>query len=268
MSRTVTFFRGITLMALVAVGAWWGHEHAVAAELSARRAALHESRREWIRLRAERDHRREAQATFSVSVDSIRGRAPEQGARPPLARMEAKSLEEGTWTPAAAWKNEGRSTPQSAVATLLWAAAGGDLTTLQTTLEFDEATRAEARAWFDTLPPVTRALYAGPEDLVASVTIKNINPASAQLSWFHLTDAEHAIVGVQLVAPELSLPRAESGMADFAAPSPAKADIVPHSLTVLNLRRSASGWRVVVPATAIARVGQSLHAPSLDQARP
>lgn len=78
--------------------------------------------------------------------------------------------------------DEGRSTPRSTIATLLWPAAGGDLAAFQNAIEFDDAARAAARAWFETLPPATRSLYATPEDLVASATIKNIPATTAQLS--------------------------------------------------------------------------------------
>lgn len=112
------------------------------------------------------------------------------------------------------------------------AAAGGDLATLKSALVFDDAPHAKARAWFETLPPATRSLYATPEDLVASVTIKNIPLTAAQLSWFHQTDAEHAVVGVLLAAP--------------ATPDSASAPVLEPAAPVRHLRlpiKIPTAWR-------------------------
>ncbi len=53
------------------------------------------------------------------------------------------SLRPGTWTPAAAWKNQGQATPEAAVETMLWAAAGGDLSALKNTLALAPDARVE-----------------------------------------------------------------------------------------------------------------------------
>ena len=176
------------------------------------------------------------------------------------APIRSEPFRVGEWTPIAAWENEGRSTPRSTIATLLWAAAGGDLVMLKTALEFDDATRAKAREWFDTLPPATRTLYATPEDLIASVTIKNIPQTAAQLSWFHQSDAEHAVVGVLLETPEAPVSESDEILepAQEGAP-PSLANQNPNRMAVLNLRRSVSGWRVVVPAAAIDRIANELN---------
>ena len=263
--RTSTYFRLLLLAAMVVATAIWFHERAVATELQSRFAALRQQEQRLSSLNAERDRLREQ----LLAAASQTSRAPTAVADPELRRVEAPVrpavFAVGEWTPAAAWKNEGRSTPRSTIATLLWAAVGGDLAAIQKVLEFDDATRAKARAWFETLPPATRSLYVTPENLVASVTIRNIPPTTAQLSWFPQTDAEHAIVGVMLAAPGLSV----SEPTPIIDPSvggtpPALAKHNANRLAVLALHRTSAGWRVVVPAAAIERMAEALSVATLD----
>jgi hypothetical protein len=164
----------------------------------------------------------------------------------------------GEWTPAEAWRNEGLATPRAAVATLLWAAIGGDIPALQSVLEFDDATRAKAQAWLETLPAATRSLYATPEDLVASVTIKNIAPTAAQVSWFHQSDDEHAVVAVLVAGPAAAAPAPVAIKLADGNTAPSLVKDSTNQLAVLNLRRTPGGWRVIVPTAAIDRMAKVL----------
>ena len=258
--RTSLVFRWFLLAVMGVVVAIWLHERVIATELSGRLAALQRQEQQLSGLRAERD-RRCGEILVAMARTSSAPAAPADRAADAPVVPEAWAT--GEWTPVAAWKNEGRSTPRATVATLLWAAAGGDLAAVQTVLEFDDATRAKARAWFESLPPATRSLYATPEDLVAGVTTRNIPPTAAQLSWFRQTDDEHAIVGVMLAASGSSVldPALVTEAANPSEP-PSFAKPNPNPLAVLALHRTPAGWRVIVPGTAIDRMAKLLGAPA------
>ena len=263
--RTSTVFRLLQLAAMVVVVALWFHERAVATELQTRFAALRKQEQHLAGLSTERDRLREqlhaaVQQTSGASAAST-NRESSRAAVPVMPVEFAV----GEWTPVAAWKNEGRSTPRSTISSLLWAAAGGDLAAIQKVLEFDDATRAKARAWFETLPPATRSHYVTPENLVASVTIRNIPPTTAQLSWFHQTDAEHAIVGIMLVAPMSPVPASDAILEPAVAGAPPSlANHNANRLAVLTLHRTPAGWRVVVPVAAVDHLAKFLGAPTTN----
>lgn len=258
--RTSTFFRLLSLATLVGATAIWFHERATVATLQVRLAALRKQEQHLASLSAERDRLREqrlaAESRANVAATTDSNREPPHSD----ASVIPAAFAIGEWTPLSAWKNEGRSTPRSTISTLLWAAAGGDLSTFQNTLEFDDASRVQAQAWLDTLPPETRALYATPEDLVASVSMGNITPTAAQLSWFHQTDADHAIVGLMLAAPTSSAPEPAPTIVPATAnepPSLAKQN--PNQVAMLTLHSTSLGWRVTVPAAAIGQMAKKLR---------
>jgi hypothetical protein len=258
--RASALFQWLSLAASLAAVAIWFHERAIASDLQSRSEALGQQEGHLSRLRADRDRLREqllAAATESSAVPDVAiEREPGRSAVPAVPARFAT----GEWTPATDWANEGRATPRSTLSTLLWAAAGGDLAALQTVLEFDEATRLKAQGWLNSLPPATRSLYATPEDLVASVTIKNIAPTAAQLTWFHQPDADHAIVGVLLAGAVSPVP-APTPVVEPAAGGapPSLVSQNPNQLAVLNLRRTPDGWRVIVPLAAIDRMAKVLR---------
>lgn len=263
--RASTGFRLASLAAMVVVGAIWFHERTTAAELTNRLAALHRQAGKLPGLQAEREQLREQLATAGSIAEEAPAATGNSEAHRAEAPVESTVFVMGEWTPATAWQNEGRSTPLATMATLLWAAAGGDLATLKTALLFNDEARAKALALFDTLPPVTRSLYATPEDFVASATIKNIPLTTAQLSWFHQTDADQAIIGVQLAARESRVEASAPSLEPAAVGAPPiLVDQNRNRLTVLTLRRLSDGWRVVVPATAIDRIASELRAPPAE----
>lgn len=258
-----TIFKFVSFAVIIAVLGFWFHERAIAVELENQLADLRQQEKQLSDLRAERDRLSERLLAVSPRASDVSSLTAE---RDPIEdSVNSEALELGEWTPVSAWKNEGRSTPHATMATFLWAAAGGDLATLQAALEFDDVTRAKALALFNSLPPETRSLYATPEELVASVTIKNIPQTSAQLSWFHQTDPEHATIGVMLAAPESIAAESDSVLEpEVANGPPSLANQNPNRLAVLVLRRSTSGWRVVVPVAAIDRIAKEFHSPAID----
>lgn len=259
--RASRVFQLLVLAALVATFALAYRERVTAAALAGRLAALRRQEQQLTGLRAEHDHLRE-----QILAAAARSRRNSTASLEREAAVPAPvpAWSPGEWRPAAAWSNEGRSTPGATVATLLWAAVGGDLAAMQTVLEFDDATRAKARAWFDSLPPATRSLYASPEDLVASVTIRNIPATTAQLNWLRQTDPEHTIVGLLLTGPATPAPESAQ-IADPAgsAPPPSAVGQSKNQLAVLDLHGTPDGWRVIVPATAVDRMAKLLSAPAV-----
>jgi hypothetical protein len=79
------------------------------------------------------------------------------------------------------------------------------------------------------------------------------------------TDAEHATVGVMLSAPKIATDKSHEIMEALVPNAPPQlANYNPNPLAVLSLRRSADGWRVVVPPAAIDRIAAELRAPVSD----
>ncbi len=80
--------------------------------------------------------------------------------------------------PAADWKNAGRATPSAAVETVLWGAAGGDIESVGSAIEFTASAREKAQAMFDRLPEESRAKYGSPENLMALLLAKDVDKVS------------------------------------------------------------------------------------------
>jgi len=252
-----------SLAVVVAVGAIWMKSRATAVDLQARLAALATLRCNTARaLEQERDHLRAAlaEANRRRQTDAVATTpAPPLPVPPPAV---APSLALGEWSSLRERRNEGQSTPRGTIATLLWAAAGGDVAAMTSLIAYDEAGRKQAQALFDTLPPAARQAFPTPEALVAGLTIKAVPDSAAQLTWFHQRDADHATVGLLLRTSEQSAP------AEIRA-LPAEGNLPPTldnpgaaQLTVLSLQLSAQGWQVIIPAAAIERLARQYQAPA------
>ena len=245
--------------AVVAVGVIWQRERAAARALQVRFAALAQQEQKLAQLQADRDR-------LQREIQEIAPPAPPEPATPtpapiPVELPAPPAWTVGEWTPANTWRNAGRVTPQATATTLLWAAANGDVATVRELFQFGEDTRTKARAWFDSLPLAARAAYATPEDLVAGVTLAQISPERAQLSWLHETDTERAIVGLLVSRPETATPAAPPAITPATGNlPPALEERAHYSVVVLNLQRGSDGWRVQVPADAIDNLTRRLRA--------
>lgn len=245
-------------------GGLWRHESAARAELQVRTEALAREQRELARLQAERDHMRDELRATETSGGNFSA-APAMPS--PSAPAVVPGWKSGEWTEATAWNNEGRATPRAAMATLLWAAAGGDLPAMRDVLLFDEATLAKARALFDSLSVASRLQYRTPEELVAGVTLGSIAPTRAQVSWLHQTDDNRAIVGMLLANPKVSGSPAKTltyQPAEGGAPPGFRQSRSAYSVVVLNLQRAPDGWRIKVPAAAIDGMARWLRQPDVE----
>lgn len=157
---------------------------------------------------------------------------------PPEPRADpSQPYEFGRNLRAEQWQNRGFATPENALETVLWSAAGGELDGLKAALQFDAASRAEAEAVLAGLPAATRANYQTPEGLVTlfiagdaplgSLTVlsrQDTGPTTA-LAYAALTDSGGAIRQV-----------------------------------CLSFVRDGDRWRLVVPANAVSKVAQRVLA--------
>lgn len=136
--------------------------------------------------------------------------------------------------PADAWKNAGQATPQTALETALWAAKMGDINVLADTIVLDERARAKAQLLLASLPDATRAQYTTPEQLVASLTARDVPLTSMRVAGV-IAGADDTQLIVNLPTPEQ-----------------------PERITKLALHRYADGWRLKVPESAVDKYSQTL----------
>lgn len=255
-------------LALCVVAFAWIAVRAKGARLEAELLAARDQQRELtqlnaenVRLRAQAPDPSRINAAHRVLVEAA-GLQKEINQREEAPRPAPFAL--GEWTPAAAWSNRGVATSRSAVETALWAAAGGDIATFSSVLEFDELARAKANDLLAKLPSASRQTFPNAESLIASVTMGRIPLAEAQIAWFHAIDNDHASVAVLLhgadaLASTNALPPS-SANEDPANVPPMGRNNPATRLATLSLHRSESGWRLMVPASAIDRMARELLA--------
>jgi hypothetical protein len=255
----------LTLVLLVAgaiIGTGWLEGRATAARLQDEHAELRRRHSELLRLQADHERLRrtllEAMQRASLrEAEVARASPPAPVEEPPI--VASAGLVPGEWAASRTWANRGQVTAPAAVETALWAAAGGDVSSLVGLLELDEGTRKKAADLLAKLPIEARSTFGSPEQLIAIATMKNIPVTEAQVTWFNEVDADHAVVGLLLGDAEDD-PAAESSRSPIAggveAP-PALAEGQASKLAYLTLRRGDSGgWRLVVPASAVDRIAR------------
>lgn len=260
----------LTLVLLAAgavIGAGWLEGQATAARLQDEHAALRRRHGELLRLQA--DHER-LRRSFLEAMQRASLREAEAARTLPPAPVESPAvaspgLVQGEWAASNTWTNRGQATAPAAVETALWAAAGGDVSALATLLDLDEATRKKAADLLARLPADARSAFGSPEQMIAIATVKNIPVTEAQVTWFNEVDADHAVVGLLMGSAEDGV-AAEStrGQTEGAGAPPMLSDQRLSKLSYLTLRRAPSGWRLMVPAAAVERIGQELGAPGKE----
>jgi hypothetical protein len=255
----------LSIIALITVSLGWLAARAKGARLNADLLAARDRQRELATLQAE-NARLHAQTPDASRVSAANRVIAEVAAlQHEITRREEAPrpapFSTGEWTSAAAWSNRGMQTPRAALETALWAAAGGDVGGFLSVLEIDEAARAKANELLAKLPPESRHAFPNAESLVASVTLGRIPLAEAQIAWFHAIDDDHANAALLLHGAE-NLPPASirpPGVDDDPTNAPPTSrENSGTRLTTLSLHRSNSGWRLVVPAPAIDRMGRDL----------
>jgi hypothetical protein len=130
--------------------------------------------------------------------------------------------------PAGAWKNVGRGTPAATLETALWAAAGGEVDQLASTLELDRGGKQMIEARFRALPLVSQEEYGPPERLAAYFTTKDVPLGTMEILEQKRTGPDDATMVVRLQAPD--------GKSKDVA---------------LALHQGDDGWRLKVPVAAM-----------------
>lgn len=140
--------------------------------------------------------------------------------------------------PASEWKNVGRATPEAAVETALWAAAGGDLDVLVGTLGFDVVARAKMESLFNGLPDAARSQYSSPEHLVALLLAKDVPPESTmQVTGEDVSTDHPTYTSLHLQLQPVTGPT--------------------KSVTLI-MQQQDGGWKVMVPANVVDKFGNAL----------
>lgn len=256
-------FLSTAFLALAIVAALWFRERSTTRELASQLSASNAQHRDLLALESQRDRLRaqlpgaDELATLQASLAERDRLARELAAREAISKSSTLALgQPKSWRN---WENQGHATPRAALETVLWAAAGGDTHAFEAMIELDPATREKAAKLLSRLSTETRRIYPSPEALIASVSMKNIPLADAQLSWFHETDADHAYAALLLRDPDRT---STPSIAPTAGPGdnapPQLPDTRTNKLTFLSLHRTESGWRLTVPESAIDRIAREL----------
>jgi len=143
------------------------------------------------------------------------------------------SLRPGIWTPAAAWKNQGQATPEATVETMLWAAAGGDLSSLKNTLALAPETQSKATDLLASLPATGSQSFASPDDLMDLLVAGNVPLDSAQVVAKQINQDGQVIEYLRLKDSE-------------GRTRP----------VFLTLQKVSAIWKLTVPASALDQVAQ------------
>ena len=109
----------------------------------------------------------------------------------------------------------------------------------------DAETRAKADALLAGLPVTTRAIYPTVDRLIAAFTVQSIPVGDAQVVW-RQEQSDTATIGVLLRNPS---------PAEGAAAQPA---IRRSGMAFLQLRRIDDHWKLVVPESALKKIGTEL----------
>jgi hypothetical protein len=211
----------------VAAGVYWGSEKHVTGQLQGRLDGMIDNQELIDRLR--REHLRLIRLQPKRAEIAEYGKDSQASGTSP--NVGTGSLRTGLWAASSAWKNEGRATPEAAVETMLWAAAGGDLDVLHDTLVLTPDARSKAAEILDRLPAETRQQYLTPEDLMGVVVAGNVPLGSAQLVARQQNWEGQATEFLRL--------KDSSGRT---------------RLVYLQLRQAPDGWKLTVPKSAVEQI--------------
>jgi len=100
-------------------------------------------------------------------------------------------------TPIGDLKNVGRATASAAVETLLWAAAGGDVDVVASSIALDPSAQVKAEELFARLSDATRAQYGSPDKLIALMLAKDAS-AMTGMQILGQRDISADVVGVRV----------------------------------------------------------------------
>jgi hypothetical protein len=247
----------LSLVAFAALALGCRLEWKTAARLHHELEAARRDNRQLALLRAE--HERLAQAQLSTATrDALLREATETSrlkklaaAHTDLAPQQAiadpipsSPLEfSGTWVNASEWMNCGRPTPETALATIFWAAANGDVGVVRDSLELAPKARAMLQATLAMLGrhhTAVPAAYGSPEELMALFTVRDALAERVKFAVGAGLDSDHAVATIMLQT-------ADGGTRE----------------ATLSLHRSDGEWRLVVPFAAAEKIVDELSGPEV-----
>lgn len=249
--------RYLTVVVVLIVGSVLIWQRSVRTRLSAELATLR-AEKQILRNTEEEDRRLQTNRERTASAAS--SQASEMPAPAPVS---ATTLALGRYVPAASLQDRGSATPTAALETALWAAVGGDSSTLAHLLLLDDALRSQVAELISRWPETSRAPFSTPESFLAALTIKQIPVGKVQLVWFNQTTPQEATAGIFLENPEVEpvtpqpVDQASVSSGYDRAP-PMFMSTERTTAAMLTLRHTDAGWRLVVPASAITRLTRDL----------
>ncbi|MES2695613.1 MAG: hypothetical protein V4773_19205 [Verrucomicrobiota bacterium] len=245
------------MVAAVTMAAGWLSERTVTTELRGQLADQGDHRREVDALRREQDRlrtlKRSADEQIQFQADAAKHEAVTAPAQP-------EGLSSEKWLPPGAWKNRGCATPSGTLETMLWAAAGGEVAALGDMLYFDGAAEAKINAIYAQLPAEARTQYVSPAQLFAAFTTAAIPIGDAQLVWQRYNGSNEAEACVRITLPDhkpldSSTTSPRSNLDALIGPT---WRLGQKNVANFTLRRSDGAWRLVVPASAVAKVEKEI----------
>ena len=187
---------------------------------------------ERLRLRADR----QAIERLRRELVSLRAKVGVEAWNP--ATETAERFAAGVDVPATDWRNAGGATPQAALETVLWAAAGGEIDAFARRIRFDAAARTLALEYWQSLPPAERARHASPEHLMAMLSVSDVPIGTATVTnWTKRTE---------------EVQTAELTLADSAGRTRG---------TLLMFVREGAEWKLRATEAAVARYVSALRGP-------
>lgn len=135
------------------------------------------------------------------------------------------------------WRDRGDATPATALETLLWASAGGDVGRVKELITLKPEVAAEAEALWAGLPQEVRGMFESPLDLVATLTAVSVPLGTAKM-WATMPnqgtpDPADLHVLIEVVPPE-------------GASRRILLEVEPRQVT-----EGEPAWRVAVPPSAL-----------------
>jgi len=141
-----------------------------------------------------------------------------------------------TVLPADEWRDAGNDSPHSTLESVLWAARGGDVSRLASLIDFRPGDRERADQLLATLPPESRAQYANPEALVATLVAANLPTDYAAVAPFdEVGNAKSSVL-------RLRVEQAGGQQQDLT----------------FMLHHGDAGWQLDVPGNTLASFAQQL----------
>ena len=221
-------FRTLLFVGSATMGIYWAVERHTTAQLQQQLATFKDRGDEIARLHREHDRLiglQQADIGQRIVRDDGRREAPDTDR---FTNDQGLSLRPGMWTPAAAWKNQGQATPEAAVETMLWAAAGGDLSTLKNTLALAPDTQLKAADLLARLPATANQPFASPEDLMALLVAGSVPLDCAQVVAKQINQDGQVIEYLRLKGSDGRTRQ-----------------------VFIPLQKAPEGWRLMVPASAV-----------------